>query len=120
MTSTFSLNNDNDIYIGINGNLSISRNIEAIKFICQNVASARLGEMIYQENEGMPFLQSVFVGVPNIERYRSTLRKSLLNVSGVKRVLNIIINISSNILTYEATILTDNNESGILNGSTTI
>lgn len=107
MTKTFALNENNDIFIDANGNLSIVEGIEAVAFVCKNVAQTRLDEMIYEQGEGLPYFESVFNGTPNLERFRSQLRKSLLEVSGVLRVLSIVLNLERDVLFYEANILTD-------------
>lgn len=119
MTKTFSLNSNNDIFIAVNGNLAISVSIEAILFVCQNVAQARLAEMIYEQNQGQPYIESVFTGAPNIERFRSALRNSLISVAGVLKVLDIALTKQNDTLFYQATIVTNQGQ-GTVDGSTTV
>lgn len=119
MAKTFSLDDNNDIFIAINGNLSISVSIEAILFVCQNVVQTRLTEMIYQQDQGQPYLEAVFTGAPNIERFRSALRNSLVSVEGVVKVLDIALTKQNDTLFYQATIVTNQGQ-GTLDGSTTI
>lgn len=119
MVKTFSLNENNDIFIGEDGNLSISDGKNAVLFICENVAQTRLNEMIYDQGQGLPYLEAVFVGATNIPRFKSELTKELINVDGVLKVLNVELGREGkDTLTYEATILTEEGQEQLLGAAT--
>ncbi len=119
---------DNDIYIGNDGNLAISEDLQAIIFICENKAKTRLGEMIFEIKSGIPYFETVFSEPKNYEKFKFALRTALENTTGVLKVIEIslqeIIDPNSpdekrNILDYTATIVTQFGQ-GIVNGSTAI
>jgi len=94
----------NDIYIAPNGNLAILQGQAAVQGACQSVSLLRLGEAILSTTSGIPFLQAVFNGTPNVAVYESYLRTAILNVEGVIAIQSLTISVSAGVLTYRATI----------------
>ncbi len=128
MVKTFSVNSNNDIYIGEDGNLGISVDLQAIIFICENKAKTRLGEMIFEIKSGIPYLETIFSEPKNYEKFKFSLRTALENTEGVLKVIEIsleeIIDPNSpdekrNVLSYTTTIVTRFGQ-GIVNGATAI
>lgn len=107
MTLTISTNNNNDIYLGANGNLAMSSGIDAVSNACKNAALAQLGEMIFAINDGMPNFQVVWKGAPNLPLFSSYLRDVLQGVSGVQQIESVAVYQDGDVLKYTATILTD-------------
>lgn len=116
MTQTLGTNENNDIYIGSNGKLVLLTGQLAVEGGCATAAKAQLGEMIYAQNQGMPTMQTVFVGVANPASYEAYLRQNLSNVNGVVAVKSISIQISNNVLSYAAVIESQYGEEFTLNG----
>lgn len=106
MTLTFSINENNDIYLDASGNIAMSTGLEAVKNICQNAAQTRFGEMIYATNEGLPFFETLWNGKPNTSQFEAALRNTLLQVADVKQVISVATQIRDNTLIYRAIILT--------------
>jgi hypothetical protein len=106
MPTTFAGNENNDLYIGPDGNLAIFTGIEAVLNNCATAAKAQLGEMIFAVDQGIPNFQTIWVGNPNIPQFESALRTTLLGVDGVIEILDLDVQISNNILTYIAVINT--------------
>lgn len=94
----------NDIYIGPNGNLGILQAQPAVQAACQSTSLLRLGEAILSTTSGIPFLQAVFNGTPNIAVFESYLRTAILNVDGVIAIQSLTISVSGGTLSYVATI----------------
>jgi len=107
MTQTFATNNNNDLYIGANGNLVIVSGIEAVKQACQTAVKAQLHEMPYQYTSGMPDFTAVWVGSPNYEQYRAALTITLSAVDGVLSVDSVALEQTNTILNYQAVITTE-------------
>jgi hypothetical protein len=116
---TFSINENNDIFIASDGNLSISLNLQAIIYVCENVAQGQLGEMVLDVTRGIPNFQAVWIGNKNLSRFEAALRKSLNNVDGVLGVSDLQISINSNELIYSAIIVTEFGED-VLSGTSTV
>jgi hypothetical protein len=102
-----------DIYLDSNHNISISRDIEAVLEACAQAAQTVLGEIIFDVNQGIPFFQVVWIGVPNIQQYTAALRVAFLNVPNVVEVVSLITSQIDNNLTYTAVIRTVFGSGGI-------
>ncbi len=106
MTSTFGLNETNDIYLGADGNIVLLSGIEAIAAACETISKSQLGEMVLTTTQGIPNFTTVWVGSPNLGLWQSYLRSSLENVDGVLQVSNLSLAVKDGILSYEAIIKT--------------
>lgn len=108
MTQTFGANQNNDIYIGANGNLVVLQKQAAVSAACASTSKASLGEEVLSINSGLPFFQAVFVGVPNLSLFENYLRTALEKVDGVIAVTNLSVSLDKvngkSILNYTATI----------------
>lgn len=103
---TFSVNAQNDLYLDPVGNIAFAFDLTAIIQQCTQAASTLLGEMIYNVNQGIPYFQTLWVGVPNIAQFTSALRRAFLAVGGVLEVVSLITSQSNNNLSYTAVIRT--------------
>lgn len=115
MTKSFSINEVNDIYLDNNGNLAISTGLTALIEICKQYMQTILGELVLNVNTGIPYFQSVFTGVPNIQQFVAAGRASLLSVEGVQQVVSFDVQMNDKVLSYTATIQTIYGQ-GVVNG----
>lgn len=106
MVKTFGTNDNNDLYLGIDGNIVVLQDLPAIEAACETASLAQLGEMVLATKSGIPNFQTVWVGSPNFPLWQSYLRNTLLGVLGVQDVQSIDIKTQKNILKYTATIVT--------------
>ncbi len=102
-----------DIYLDSNHNISISRDLEAVLEACAQAAQTVLGEIIFNINQGIPFFETVWIGVPNIQQYTAALRVAFLNVPNVVEVVSLITSQIDNNLIYTAVIRTAFGSGGI-------
>ena len=132
LTIAANMNNDipgvapNDIYLDADGNLAMSVDLQAVLEGCAQVAQTLLGEMIYNTNQGIPYFQVVWVGVPNIQQFEAALRVAwLTTVPNVIEVVSLVTSQVNNpssrsqtadILTYNAVIRTSFG-AGVLSGT---
>jgi len=106
MTLTLGLDQNNDIYLGADGNLVLLSGIEAVAGACQTIAQSQLGEMVLTTTQGLPNFGAVWIGVPNLRLWESYLRTALQNVSGVVQINDLSLTMENGILSYQATIET--------------
>lgn len=106
MFSTFAVNENNDLYLDQYGNLAIATGIMAIMQGCAQAAKTLLGEMVFNINQGLPYFEQVWVGVPNIQQWTAALRSAFFTVPGVIEVVSLITSQDNNTLTYTAVIRT--------------
>lgn len=71
-----SLGANNDIYLNDQGNISMSYDLDALLQECSQVARTLLGEMIFNVDLGVPYFQTVWIGVPNVAQFKD--RKSVV------------------------------------------
>ena len=105
----------NDIYLDQYNDISVSINLLAVLEECAQAARTVLGECIFNTNQGIPYKQVAWVGVPNIPQFSAALRAAFLAVTGVTDVVSLdivqtnnssISSQSTDMLTYVATIQT--------------
>src|SRR5215217_2050555 len=104
MVKTFNTDENNDIFIGTDGLLSIAEGELGVMKACETATYAQRGEMILTRGLGMPNMETVFAGVQNLSLWREFLRTTLMSVAGVISVKDIQISIEKNVLSYTATI----------------
>ena len=114
MTQTFSNDSNNDLFLGHDGNISISSGVEAVKFACQTASQAQRGEMIFSVLKGIPNFQVTWAGAPNFALFESYVRNTLEGVDGVVEVTELSSQLRDNVLSYDATIKTIYGD-GVLN-----
>jgi hypothetical protein len=109
----------NDIYLDQFNNIALSTDLLAVLEECAQAARTLLGECIFNTNQGIPYQQVVWIGVPNIPQFTAALRLAFLNVTGVTEVIRLdviqtsgsaltipVSSQSADMLTYNATIQT--------------
>lgn len=116
MTRTFTRNGNNDIYIANDGRLAISTGLEAVKEACETASYALLAEMIYSQNRGLPYFQTIWTGAPNVAIFRRYLINTLLAIDGVTDVQSVTAQVQNNTLKYTAEIVTIYGATVISNG----
>lgn len=115
---TFSVNDANDIYLDSIGNIAFAYDLVAITQQCEQAAKTLLGEMIYNVNQGIPYFQTLWVGVPNIGQFTGALRRAFLSINGVLEVVSLITSQSNNTLSYTAVIRTIYGSGGFVDSIT--
>lgn len=104
---TFGVDSNNDLFLAkATGNISFSRDLQAVLECCAHVAKARLSEMVLATDRGLPFFETVFNGVPNLAQFEASLRAAILGVANVLEITALTIALKGNALTYQATIAT--------------
>jgi hypothetical protein len=79
----------NDLYLDGDGNIAMSFGIEAVLEACAEAARTLLGEMLYNADQGIPYQQLVWVGVPNIAQFTAALQSAFLAVPNVLQVVSL-------------------------------
>ncbi len=96
----------NDIYLDRDGNISLSRDLQAVMEACAQAAKTLLGEEVLNTLVGIPYFTAVFAGIVNLEQFSAALRSAWIAVDGVTEVLSLDINNSNNELKFIAVINT--------------
>lgn len=83
---TIATNSDNDLYIDSNGNLAISQDINALANVSKNVVLTTLGEPEYNQQEGIPYFETIFTDTPKIDLFQASVVSAMENLENVERV----------------------------------
>ncbi len=111
---TLSSNDLNDIYLGTDGNLSVSTGLQACLESCRRAAQVRLGELPYAQSRGAPFFQ--IMEDKNLSLYEMYITNMARSVPGVTGVESVEFSIDEDNLNYTATINTIYGTGTISNG----
>ena len=107
MTKTFSTNSLNDLFIGDDGNISVSEGINSVMQACEQAAKTQLGEMIFQTEQGIPNFDTIWSsGISDIPEFESALRATILAVQDVVYIKSLDIKFVEGNLIYMAVINT--------------
>lgn len=106
MTTTLAADSNGDLFLDGGGNLAWLSGLAAVEQTCAEAARVRLGELVLQTDEGLPFFDAVFTGSPNIATFEAALRAALVAVDGVTGVDALVISQAGNTLSYTAEIAT--------------
>lgn len=106
MTRIIATNENNDIYLGLDGHLAIKTGIQATLQACEHACLAQRGEMIYAVDRGMPTMDTLWGGVTAPRQYEAAVRAAILAVDGVVRVLSLTYEVVDGIFKYYALIET--------------
>jgi len=80
----------NDMYLDALGNISMSRDLNAILEECAQAAKTQLGELIFNINVGIPYFDVLWTGVPNAQQFNAAVTNALLSINGVLEVVSLV------------------------------
>lgn len=106
MVQTFAMNQNQDLYIGPDGNLAIASGISAVLFACKTAAQAQLGEMFLNVQGGVNNFGTVWRDSANIAQFELYVRNAILSVDGVVGIATFNTDVRNNAVFYTATIET--------------
>ena len=103
----------NDLYLNADGNIATGRDQQAVLEGCAHVAQTLLGELVLNINQGIPYFQTLWIGVPNITQFNAALRAAFLSVPNVIEVVSLFTTQNNDTLTYTAVIRSVYGSSGL-------
>jgi hypothetical protein len=106
MTKTFAVNDKNDLYLNVAGNIAIVVDLEATLQACAQATKTVLGEMVLATDQGVPYFQNVWSGIVNQQQFDAALRTAILGVEGVVEVVSLVITQEQDTVVYTAVIRT--------------
>ena len=92
--------------IFVNGKFVIIFYIDVIAQNCDQAIRQQLGELNFDKDKGIQYLDNIFTGTPNFQRFEAQARTQLLNVEGVTAINSFSYSFNDNILSYDTEILT--------------
>lgn len=100
----FAVDTNNDLFIGANGSMAVNTELAAVMQTCEHVMQSLLGEVAFSTHRGLPYMETVWNGNPNLRLFEAAARKTLATVNGVVAVRAFNCEVSDNTLRYWATI----------------
>ena len=74
---------NNDIYLDDNGNLALARDIEAVKTAVSCQTKTNYGEIVLNNQLGIPYFATIFTAHPDIELWKSYMQEAILQIPKV-------------------------------------
>lgn len=103
---TFKSDDLNDLTLGRDGDLATANDIEAFAQSARQYMQARLGEMIHNMDEGIPFAAVLWGGTPSIAQFEAAGRVRLKQVPNAQAVVSFTARMVGDAVAYEAIIRT--------------
>ncbi|MDR0675640.1 MAG: hypothetical protein LBF97_01180 [Elusimicrobiota bacterium] len=97
---------NNDIYLNSKKSIAIGEDKQALSQIIKNSILTLLGEIELDTTKGIPYFDSLFLGIPDLDLFESYLRNTIKNIDGVIAITNYIYEIKDNIFRYKIYIQT--------------
>jgi hypothetical protein len=97
----------------VNGKFVFVFNIDVVTQNCEQAMRQQLGELNYDADKGIQYLDNIFTGNPNFQRFESQARRAISAVNGVTGIVSFNFEFNDNILSYNTVIST-------IYGSTTV
>lgn len=97
---------NNDLYKDKYGNLAIVEDLGAVRQVTLSSVKLQLGELKYDTDRGVPYLETVFSDIPNIPLWESYMITAASDVTGVDRIESIESRVEDGILKYDMYIAT--------------
>ena len=89
-----------------NNNITIDTDLKAVGDVCENVVKTLQSELIFNQDGGLPYLDVIWSGTPDIAKIKSIIVSALEEVDNVLSVENISAFVKDNVLSYNAIIKT--------------
>lgn len=86
---TLAVNSENDLYLDNNGNLAVAIDLQAVLQNCEHAVKVRLGEVVLDITEGVPYFETIFSGSQEVAQFDAALRQAVLDVEGVLEVIDL-------------------------------
>lgn len=115
MSLSLATNERNDIFLGPTGSIALVDGPFAVAVAAQANAEARLGEMLYAADEGIPFFEVAFKGATGLQQFEAFVRQAIEQTDNVVEITSFEASRVDGVLTYKASILTTFGEA-LLNG----
>lgn len=111
---TFATTGTNDFLV-TSRSLVFAADIDAVLLVCRHAAQAILGEMVFAQDQGMPYFETVWIGAPTTAPFEAAFRARIAQVPGVTGIDELITEQIGDRMRYSATITTIYG-TGVLNG----
>jgi hypothetical protein len=90
----------------VNGKFVFIFDTNVIAQNCEQAMRQQLGELNYDADKGIQYLDNIFTGNPNFQRFEAQARRELSNVDGVNGIISFNFEFNDNVLSYNVVIST--------------
>lgn len=103
---TVAINENNDIYLTPSGNLALKRDLEAMGDIFINKSQTVRGELQFNTEKGIDFLNTIFNSPSEPELFQAQLIEQIEDTDETQNVYSYTSNLKDGIYSYTADITT--------------
>lgn len=98
---TIATDNNNDLYIDDGGSIAIVSDIDALANISKNAVLTNKGELTYNIQFGIPYMETIFADVANTDIFQASIIQTLESLEGIERVSSYSFEINNGIYSYQ-------------------
>lgn len=102
---TLGVDTNNDLVLDGRA-LAVAVDLQAVLQVCAHCAKAILREMVFAQEQGMPYFETVWVGNPTTAPFEAAFRARIAQVDGVVAIDDLTTAQVGDSMVYEATIRT--------------
>lgn len=104
---SLSIDDNSDLHLGLDGNIKVVRDLDAVVQLCTQASQVLLNELPYAQSRGIPFFDVALGSQLDLNLYEVYIRQMILGVKHVLSVDKITFNLDGVNLSYEANITTE-------------
>lgn len=104
---TIATDDNNDLFINAEGNIKISDDLDALANISKNAVLVNQGELEYNQQKGIPYLETIFTDNVNTDMFQANIIQTLEALDGVERVSAFSFDIKDGVYSYRVEEITE-------------
>ena len=98
---TLATDNNNDLYVDAGGSIAIVSDIDALANISKNAVLTNRGELTYNVQFGIPYMETIFADLANTDIFQASIIQTLESLEGVERISSFSFEINNGIYSYQ-------------------
>ncbi len=98
---TIATDKNNDLFIDAGGSIAIVSDIDALANISKNAVLTNRGELTYNVQFGIPYMNTIFADVANTDIFQASIIQTLESLDGVERISSFAFEINNGIYSYQ-------------------
>ncbi len=98
---TIATDDKNDLYIDAGGNIAILNDIDALANISKNAVLTNAGELSFNKQKGIPYMDTIFADEANIDIFQASIIQTLESLDGVERVSSFSYSVDGGVYSYK-------------------
>jgi len=104
---TIATDSKNDLFINAQGNIAITKDIEALANISKNAVLVNQGELEFNKQKGVPYFETIFADSANTDMFQAHIIHTLEDLDGIERVAAFSYSVKDGVYSYSVEEITE-------------